>query len=107
MRVGADDELGGVDAAGVERGHLAQQDLGIDDDAVADDRHDRRGEDAAGEQMEGELLVADDNGVPSVVAALVAHDVVDAPPEEIGRLALALIAPLGTEENYCWHVEKS
>ena len=49
--------------------------------------------------MECELLVADDDGMAGVVAALVAHDVVDATAEKVGGLALALIAPLGTEQR--------
>ena len=46
--VRADDELGRVDVAGREIGHFLKQHLGVDDHAVADDRHDTRGEDAAG-----------------------------------------------------------
>lgn len=56
--------------------------------------------------MESELLIADDNGVACVVAALVAHDVVDAPPEEIGRLAFTLVSPLGAEQNDRGHGRK-
>ena len=53
--------------------------------------------------MQRKLLVADDDGVAGVVAALIAHDVVDATPEQVGGLSFALIAPLGTEENDRWH----
>ncbi|CAB4971131.1 unannotated protein [freshwater metagenome] len=56
--------------------------------------------------MEGELLVADDDGVAGVVAALVANDVVNATAEKIGRLALAFIAPLRPDENDCGHGER-
>ena len=88
------------------RAILSQQRVGVDHHAVADDRNDRRGQDAAGQKVEGELLVADDNGVAGVVATLVAHDVVDAATQEVSRLALTFVAPLRTDENDCWHVEK-
>src|SRR5690606_34234094 len=54
-------------------------------------------------QVEGVLLVADHHGVARVVAALVPHDVVDVATEQVGGLALALIAPLGAHENDCRH----
>ena len=56
-------------------------------------------EDAGREQVQGVLLVADDDGVAGVVAALVADDVVDAAAEQVGGLALALVAPLGADEH--------
>jgi hypothetical protein len=43
--------------------------------------------------------VPHDDGVPGVVAALVADHVVHAVAHQVGRLALALIAPLGTHER--------
>ena len=48
-------------------------------------------------------MIADDDGVARVVAALVAHDIVDATTEQVGSFPFALIAPLGTEENDRWH----
>ena len=95
VRVRTDDELGGVDTTLVQRGHLVEQHSGVDDHAVADDGHDRRREDAAGQQVERELLVTDDHGVSGVVSALVPNDVVDATAEEVGGLSLAFVAPLG------------
>jgi hypothetical protein len=99
----ADHQLRRVDTALVQRGHLLQHDGGVDDDAVADHGHDGRRQDAAGQQVEGELLVTDDDGVAGVVATLVAHDVVDPATQEIGGLSLTFVAPLGTYENDCWH----
>ena len=49
--------------------------------------------------MQRVALLADDDGVPGVVAALVPDDVVDAVAEQVGRLALALIAPLGAYDH--------
>ena len=98
-----DEQARGVDTACLEAGHLVQQHGRVDDHAVADDGDDSRGEDAAGEQVQGVLLVADDDGVSRVVAALVAHDVVHAPTEQVGGLALALIAPLSAKQHDCGH----
>ena len=106
MRIGADDELRGIDASLVEGSHLMEQDGRIDHHAVADNRDDLGSEDAGRQEMEGELLVADDDGVAGVVAALVANDIVDAATEEIGCLALAFIAPLRPDENDCGHGQR-
>ncbi len=51
---------------------------GIDDDAVADDAELARTHDARRQQRQLEGLVADDERVPGVVAALEAHDDVGA-----------------------------
>ena len=50
------------------------------------------------------LPVRGDHGVAGVVAALVAHDVVDLLAEQVGNLALALVAPLGADEHDRWHL---
>ena len=59
------------------------------------------GEDAAGQQVGGELLAVHHDGVPGVVAAAGADDVVDrlGRSEEVGGLALALVTPLGAEDD--------
>src|SRR5213082_2773155 len=54
--------------------------------------------------MGGELLAVHHDGVAGVVAALVAHAVVDGRPEQVGRLALPLIAPLGAEDHDRGHL---
>ena len=82
---------------------LLEQHGEVDDDAVADDGRDTRREDAGGQQVQRVLLVADDDGVPGVVAAVVLHDVVDRGAEQVGRLALALVAPLGADQHDCGH----
>jgi hypothetical protein len=45
------------------------------------------------------LLVAHDDRVAGVVAAVELHDEVDLLAEQIGCLAFALIAPLGAEQR--------
>ncbi len=53
--------------------------------------------------MQRVLLVVDDDGVTGVVAAVVLHHVVDPRPERVGRLALALVTPLGADHDDRWH----
>ncbi len=106
VRTCTDHETGGVDALLVEAAHLLEEDGRIDHDPVADDRDDARRQDPAGQQVQGELAVTDDDGVAGVVAALVANDVVDTTAEKIGRLSLAFVTPLGTDEHDCGHVTK-
>ena len=60
-------------------------------------------EDAGREQVQRVLLVADDDRVAGVVAALVADDVVDGATEQVGGLALALVTPLSAEQHKCGH----
>ena len=60
-------------------------------------------EDAGGEEVQRVLLVADDDRVAGVVAALVAHHVVDGATEQVGGLSLALVTPLSTEQHKCGH----
>ena len=77
---------------------------GVDDHAVADHRRDVVVEHAARDQLEGERLAVDDDGVPGVVAALVAHDHRHLFGEEVGELALALVTPLGSDDDGGGHV---
>src|SRR6218665_3858960 len=54
--------------------------------------------------MECVLLVADDDGVPGVVASVELDDVVDATAEQVGRPTLAFVAPLGAGDEYRGHL---
>jgi hypothetical protein len=101
--VRADHQLRRIDSALVQVRHLLKQDGRVDDHPVADDRHDRVGEDAAGQQVQRELLVADDDRVSGVVSALVANDIVDPPAEQVRGLSLAFVAPLGAHKDDRWH----
>ena len=107
MRVGADLQARDVDAALGQPCHLAEQDPRIDDDPIADDRYAVRPKHAARDEVQGVRLRADDHRVAGVIAALVAHDIVDPATEQVGGLSLALIAPLGTDEHDSWHVGRA
>ena len=56
--------------------------------------------------MQCKFLIADNDRVAGVVATLVSNDVVDPIAEEIGGFSFTLVAPLGAEENDCWHRER-
>ena len=90
-----------VDAARAQAVDLADQDRRVDDDAVADDAARARVEDARRDQVELELLLAADDRVAGVVAALEAHDDVGVLGEQVDDLALALVAPLGADDRRC------
>ena len=99
VRLVADAEVVGGDgeALGDELVDLGEEGFGVEDDAVADEVHDARAEDADGEQVGGVLLAVDANGVAGVGAAAVADDDLGLLGEEINDLALAFIAPLEAE----------
>ena len=58
-----------------------------------------------GHELEGEALAVDHEGVAGVVAALVADDQVHLLGDEVGELALALVAPLGADDDGRWHAK--
>ena len=99
VRVGRDEQPVAGHAALGEAVDLGQQDLGVDDHAVADDRRDLGGQHPRGQQVERVALVPDDHRVAGVVAALVPDHVVDAVAQQVGRLALALITPLRAHQH--------
>jgi hypothetical protein len=96
---GAHPDATAVNASRREHVELADQRRRVDDDAAPDDRGDVRVEHARWHEVELEDLVAADDGVAGVVAALVADDHRDLLGEEIGRLALALVAPLEAHDD--------
>ncbi len=101
--VAADQQLRGVDALGGQRVHLGQEHGGVDHHPVADDRRDVVVEDPARHQLEGEGLPVHHDGVAGVVAALIADDQLHLLGQEVGELALALITPLGPDDDSCRH----
>ena len=103
MGVAADQQPRGVDPLGREGVDLGEQHGRVDDHPVADDRGDVVVEDAARHQLEGEGLAVHHDGVAGVVAALVADDQLHLLGQEVGELALALVTPLGPDDDGCRH----
>ena len=101
VRVGRDDHVRGVDAAGGQSGDLAEQHVEVDDHPVADDRDAVGVQDARRQQVQRVPLAADHDGVAGVVAAGVADAVVDAVAQLVGGLALALRRPIGRPPPQC------
>ena len=99
VRVATDLEVLGGDAVGLEHVDLLKDNLGVDDAAVTDHRHMVGIHDAGGHLVQAVLLAVDDDGVAGVVAARIAHDGIEVAGDQIADLTLALIAPLGTDQN--------
>ena len=103
VRAAADPDPADVDAARGEHVQLVDERDRVDDDAVADDRRDVRIQHARRRQPKLEHLVAADDRVAGVVAALVANDHRDLLGQEVRRLALALVAPLQPDDHGSRH----
>ena len=88
-----------IDAGGFEFGDFLLQRAGVQHHAVADQAQRVGTQDAGGNQVQYGFLAVDDQRVAGVVAALEAHDRTDFLGEQIDDLALAFIAPLGTEND--------
>lgn len=54
--------------------------------------------------MQNEALVADDDGVAGIRAALITRDAIRALAEAINNFALAFIAPLGADDDLNGHI---
>ena len=90
----------GRDAAPFEHGDLLQQGLGGQHHAVADEAAHPIAQDARGDQVQDRLVPADDQGVARIVPALEADHGRGPVGEQVHDLALTLIAPLGTDDDY-------
>ena len=99
VRQARDLEAAARDAAPLERVDLVEQRRQVDHDAVGDHRHDVVVQHAARNQLEGVLLVVDDHRVTGIVAALVAHHVGVLLRQQVDDLGLALVTPLGADDD--------
>jgi hypothetical protein len=101
--IGGDPEPADVDAAAAQLLDLVGQHLGVDDDAVPDGADLAGVEDAGRDQVELEHLAVAHDGVAGVVPALEADDEVGLLGEQVGHLALSLVAPLSAHYDQSWH----
>ena len=104
VRVGADAQARQVDALGPQAVELVRQDLGIDHHAVADRAALARVEDPRRDQVELPHDAVADDRVAGVVAALEADHEIRVLCDEVGDLALALVAPLGADDHDPGHI---
>jgi hypothetical protein len=93
------DPFGDRHAPGDQLVHLSEQRVGGQHDAVADQAGDAVAQDAGRQQPHDGLLALDDQRVPGVVAALETHHGRHPVGEEIYDLALALVTPLGADDD--------
>jgi histidinol dehydrogenase len=100
-------EPGARDASRFEGVDLVEQGRQVDDDTVRDDRDDVVVQHTARGELEGVPLVVDDDGVPGVVSALVAHDVRVLLREQVDDLGLAFVTPLGADDDGDGHAARS
>ena len=91
-----------VDAEVAQLPNFAQEGQRVEYNAVADDSLAGWPQNAAGDELENELLAADDDGVSGVVSASVAGHDGKALGEHVDDLAFAFIAPLGAENDCCF-----
>ena len=100
VRVGGDQQLRRVHAAVFEALQFVEQDAGVHHHAVADHVGDSWREDSRRDQMQREILAGGQyDGVPGVVATLIAHYPLHAPAEQVSGFTFALVAPLGADET--------
>jgi hypothetical protein len=106
QEVGAlgDPQVRGRHAALLERVDLVHQEAEVDDHARSQDARGVRVEDARGNEMQLERPPLVHDGVSGVVAALVADDEIRLLREEVRDLALALVAPLRSDDGGHRHV---
>ena len=76
--------------------HLARQMVQVDDHARAQHTDNVRVQDAGGQQVQDELALRGDDGVPGVVATLIAGHHIGVFRQQVDDAALAFIAPIDT-----------
>ena len=92
-----------LDSPLVEGLQLLEKGLGIEDHAVAEAAELAPVQDAGGDEVENVLLRTGDDGVTGVVPSGVPDDDISVIGEEVNDFSLALITPLGTDNNQGRH----
>jgi hypothetical protein len=88
-----------IDARLGEHIDFVDERYGVNDDAHADDRVLLGAENAARDELEHVLFLADDDGVAGVVASGNANDVIEGASEVVDYLSLAFVSPLRAHDN--------
>src|SRR5258707_310738 len=96
-----------VDTSFGERFNFSDEGGGIDYDASTDDCLLFGAQDAAGDELQDEAVFADDYGVPGVVSAGDARDIVKSAGQIIDDFAFALVAPLRADHHDRFHAVPS
>ncbi len=93
-------------AFGLHLLHFLPKVLTVQGDAVAEDIDDAVPEDTGGEQMEGELSLFVDDGMPRVAAALIPDHYVIVLRHKVDHTAFSLVAPVDAYDGAIRHNEK-
>src|SRR5882762_4243661 len=96
-----------VDARFGERFDFGDEGCGIDYDAGADDGLLLGSQDAAGDELQNEAIFADDYGVPGIVSAGDARDIVKSAVQIVDDFAFAFVAPLRADHHDRFHAVPS
>ena len=86
-------------ARGAQGSDFLQKSQRIDHHSIADDAGALGPQNAAGHQLQDKLLAVDDDRVSGVVAAGVARHYRKSVGKNVDNLALALVAPLGSDND--------
>src|SRR5882724_11861319 len=96
-----------VNAGFGQRLNFGDEGCGVYYDAGADDCLLFGAQDAAGDELQDEAVFADDYGVPGVVSAGDARDIVKSAGQIIDDFAFALVAPLRADHHDRFHAVPS
>ena len=100
VRLFADAQLFVVDEmpSRLERLNFLDENLRIDDHAIADHAKFVRVQGARGHQVQDGFITVDDEGVAGVIATLKAHDDIGFIGKEIDNFSFTFITPLGADD---------
>src|SRR5580704_4485757 len=100
MRPVADEEVAVYFHPGIpQRPNFLEEGHGVKHDAIANDAAAAGAQDAAGHQLQNELLAFDNDRVSGVVAAGIARHHGEILREHVDDFAFALVAPLGADDD--------
>ena len=86
-------------AGSAQRGNFLQKGQRVNHHAIADDAGALRPQNAAGDELQNKFFSVDDDGVSGVVSAGVARHDRKSLREYVDNFALALVAPLGSNND--------
>ena len=86
-------------AAGLDGLHLIREVVEVDDHTGAQHTGDIRVQDAGGQKVQDELALFGDDGVPGIVAALIAGNDIGVFGQQVDDAAFALIAPIDSSNS--------
>ena len=89
--------VGELDVALFEALDFLDESEWVDDDAVGDDALFPRAQDAGGDEVKDEFLLADFDRMSGIVAALGADDDIGFLGEDVDDFSFSFIAPLGAD----------